>query len=100
MTPNVALRAGYSYATGATNPDYKNGKALEFYTTNTNTEHFDHLNTQYFSVGTGYRTSSWYLDAAYALRVRNENFYSYQGAYGADSKSNSNNLVITLGLRF
>ncbi|VBB46741.1 conserved exported hypothetical protein [uncultured Paludibacter sp.] len=100
INQKVALRAGYAYTTGATNPDYTDGKALEFYTTNTNTEYFDHLNSQYFSIGAGYREASWFLDAAYALRVRNENFYSYQGSYGATSTSSTNNLVVTLGFKF
>lgn len=96
----VALRAGYAFATGATNPKYDDGKKLQFYTTHTNTEYFDHLNTQYYSLGVGYREASWFVDVAYALKVRNENFYSNQGAPGASSTSNSNNLVCTLGFKF
>lgn len=95
-----ALRAGYAFATGANNPDYTEGKSLRLNSTTTDTEYLDHINTQYITLGAGYRQPSWYLDVAYVLRLQKDSFHPYQGAYAADISSSTSNIVATLGFKF
>ncbi len=96
----VALRTGYGFATSPNNPDYKEGKALRLNSTTTATEYFENNNTQYISLGAGYRQSNWFLDLAYVLRWQKDKLYSYQGAYAADISTSTNNIVATLGFKF
>lgn len=103
ITKNLAIRAGYIYQSPATSSDYKEGKALRLNTVNTNTEYFQQKGTNYYSLGMGYRTSGWYLDAAYMMKAQEEDFYPYQfnrnDLKGANVKSTTGNFVVTLGLR-
>ncbi len=100
---NWALRGGYAFETAPFNPNYKNGKAIKLNTINTNTEYLEQKKTNYFSVGAGYRKSSWYFDVAYMTKLTNGDFYPYQfnreQLKPADVTSFTGNFVMTLGLR-
>ena len=110
VNQSLALRAGYSLHTSPMNPDYLQGKSLSLNTASTNTEYFVPSNTNFATFGIGYRQSNWFLDFAYALKMQKDDFYPYQilanDANGlkntvapASVKTNTSNLVVTLGLR-
>ena len=83
--------------------DYKNmsdKEQKELYLRIKREEYFENNNTQYISLGAGYRQSNWFLDLAYVLRWQKDKLYSYQGAYAADISTSTNNIVATLGFKF
>ncbi len=98
-----ALRAGYAFETSPFNPNYEGGKSIKLNTINTNTEYLEQKNTNYFSVGAGYRKASWYFDMAYMTKLTNADFYPYQfnraDLKPADITSFTGNFVMTLGFR-
>ncbi|NLO70685.1 MAG: hypothetical protein GX102_07040 [Porphyromonadaceae bacterium] len=102
-TENVSLRAGYAMFTGGTNPKYTDGKLMRLNTTSTNPEYFEQKGANYFSLGLGYREATWFVDLAYALKMNNENYYPFQwnrtDLQPADIKTNTNNIVLTLGFK-
>ncbi len=102
VTPNFALRAGYATYTPAVNSAYNDGKLLVRNSVNTNTEFFNqNYNTNYITLGLGYRTSSWFFDFAYVMRSQKEDFYTYQdrALRPALIEHKTNNLVFTAGLK-
>lgn len=102
-TENVALRAGYAMMTPVTNADYTEGKSLRLNTVNTNTEYFIDKGVNYFSICTGYRAVSWFIDLAYGLKLQNEDFYPYQfnrtDLEAAELKTKTHNVALTLGFK-
>ncbi|MHB9055327.1 MAG: OmpP1/FadL family transporter [Paludibacteraceae bacterium] len=110
VNPGLSLRAGYAVYTSPMNKDYHEGKSLSLNTASTNTEYFVPSNTNYATFGIGYREANWFIDFAYALKMQNENFYPYQilgttntgltnTVTPATVRTNTNNLIFTLGLR-
>lgn len=102
VNPSFAVRGGYALFTPATNEKYEDGKLLVGNSVNTNTEYFNQTqNTNYLTLGLGYREASWFIDFAYALRMQKMDFYPYQfkelEAARIDNKVH--NIVFTLGLR-
>ena len=104
LTDNFALRAGYAYSTNATDPNA--AKLVRYNTIRTDTEFYRNNSTNYFSAGFGYREANWYIDCAYMNKMLNESFYPYNSnnlAIAVNSAkviTNTNNLVVTLGLKF
>jgi len=110
LSPSFALRGGYAIMTAATNPDYKQGKSLILNTANTNTEYFSQYDTKYLTCGFGYREAGWFIDFAYALKTQNEDMYPFQILESksnvitnvvtpASVKTNTNNILVTLGIK-
>ena len=104
LTDNFALRAGYAYSSNATDPNA--AKLVRPNTIRTDTEFYRNNNTNYFSAGFGYRESNWFIDCAYMNKILNESFYPYNSNNLADAVqpakviSSTNNIVVTLGLKF
>jgi len=104
LTDNFALRAGYAYSTNATDPSA--AKLVRYNTIRTDTEFYRNNSTNYFSAGFGYREANWYIDCAYMNKMLNESFYPYNSnnlaiaVNPAKVITNTNNLVVTLGLKF
>jgi long-subunit fatty acid transport protein len=104
LTDNFSLRAGYAYSTNATDPSA--AKLVRYNTIRTDTEFFRNNSTNYFSAGFGYREANWYIDCAYMNKMLNESFYPYNSnkldlaVNPAKVTTNTNNLVVTLGLKF
>ncbi len=102
ITNKLAVRGGYVYQSPATDSNYKEGKALRLNTVNTNTEYFQQKSTNYYTFGIGYRTSDWYIDAGYMMKLQKDDFYPYQlnnSQQSANVDSSTGNFVITFGLR-
>ena len=104
LTDNFSLRAGYAYSSNATDPDAV--KLVQPYTIRTDTEFFRNNNTNYFTAGFGYREANWFIDCAYMNKNLNESFYPYNSnsldiaVNPAKVITNTNNIVVTLGLKF
>ena len=81
LTDNFSLRAGYANTNNGTKSDAE--KLLDIYTKRVDTQYFLQNNTNYFTLGFGYREANWFIDFAYMNKVVNETFYAY----------NTNNLV-------
>lgn len=104
LNSNFSLRAGYAYITSGSHEDAD--KLMRYNTTRTDTEYFQHFQTNFYSLGFGYRESNWFMDCAFMSKLTDEIFYPYNSNLLAN-KANSalvqtlnNNFVLTLGLKF
>ncbi|MDR0812040.1 MAG: hypothetical protein LBN23_07225 [Paludibacter sp.] len=110
VTDNIALRAGYAYATPAANEHAQNIPYPS--TARTDTEYFKNNGSRYITTGFGYRESFWYIDFAFTNQSLKETFYAFNPAGNdfsaeyishikpASVTTNFNNFIVTLGLRF
>lgn len=101
---NVALRVGYALTTPAIE-----GDAYRTYATNTTRTDFDFYNdknTNYITAGAGYRFSRSYLDIAYVLQTKTQDYYAYNPTYVTGFGSpvevinKHNQILLTYGMRF
>ncbi len=101
LTDNFSLRAGYAYMNGATN-NAEAHKLMRSNTTRTDAEYFQNNRTDYITAGFGYREANWYIDFAYMNKNLDETFYPYNltSVNSASVKTTTNNLIVTLGLKF
>jgi len=104
VTDNFSLRAGYANSSNANNPDvykkmYENSVRMD-------PQYFIHNSTNYLTAGFGYREASWFIDFAYVNKIIDETFHPYDYSSlnikptAASVITKSNNLVVTLGLKF
>jgi len=104
LTNNFAIRAGYAYSSNATDPNA--AKLVRYNTTSSNTEYFKNNSTNYFTAGFGYREANWFIDCAYMNKTLDESFYPYNSnnlsiaVNSAKVTSTTNNIVVSLGLKF
>jgi long-subunit fatty acid transport protein len=104
LTNNFAIRAGYAYSSNATDPNA--AKLVRYNTISSDTEYFKNNNTNYFSAGFGYREANWFIDCAYMNKILDESFYPYNSnnlaiaVNPAKVISTTNNIVVSLGLKF
>ncbi|MBP5561963.1 MAG: outer membrane protein transport protein [Muribaculaceae bacterium] len=108
VSPNFALRAGYSYQTSPVNKEYEDGVA-NVNTVSTNPSYEFNRTTQYITAGFGYKYKSFYLDMAYVHQNRKSTFNSFPTVtYSdgtdfnnmADIDTNKDRVSLTLGFRF
>lgn len=110
LSNHVSVRAGYSYESTPTGSEVKNNE-LPVYTsgpndTGTTPSYTLDNSTQYITCGLGYRYKGFYADAAYVNKSRKSDFHAFTpNGYtdiqpGAEIKSSSNNIVLTVGLKF
>jgi len=104
LTNNFAIRAGYAYSSNATDPNA--AKLVRYNTISSNTEYFKNNSTNYFTAGFGYREANWFIDCAYMNKTLDESFYPYNSnnlsiaVNSAKVTSTTNNIVVSLGLKF
>lgn len=98
-TPAFSLRAGYNYSTAA----YTDG-ALKYLPTNAIDTDTDYANSQSmntFTVGLGYRWSSFYMDLAYKYLSYKSDFYPFfnemceDATYNYVITGNQNAFIVT-----
>jgi len=106
LTDNFSIRGGYANMTNA------NKAAAQKYMINntirTDTEYFLHNGTNYLTAGFGYREASWFVDFAYMHKILDEKFMPYNSnvlnadyaVTPATINTVTNNIVVTLGLKF
>ena len=109
-SPNLTFRAGYANVSGGTSPNAD--LLLQPYTTRTDVQYFLNNNTNFYTLGFGYREAAWFIDFAFVNKTVNETFYPYNtnkmvelnpslvAAIPASVSTTSNNVVITIGLKF
>jgi len=100
LTNNFSLRAGYAISTSDTKSDAQ--KKMYKRTTRTDTEYFLHNGTNYLTAGFGYREANWFIDCAYVHKNLNESFMPYNSnvVIPASVTTTTNNILVTLGLKF
>jgi len=106
LTDNFSLRAGYAKMNSANKEEAQ--KYMISNTTRTDTEYFLHNGTNYLTAGFGYREAGWFIDFALMHKIVDEKFMSFNSnllapAYAitpAKISTVTNNLVVTVGLKF
>jgi hypothetical protein len=104
LTDNFSLRAGIANTNNGTLADAE--KFLQLNTKRVDTEYFLQNNTDYITLGFGYREAGWFIDFAYMNKAIDETFYPYRTsmltikANPASVITSNNNAVITLGFKF
>lgn len=112
VIPEFALRAGYNYSS----PAFKNEaiKALPVNSINTDTDYSNFKSLSNYTLGIGYRGSSFYADLAYKYSVQKSDFYpfvspiddggewNYVSPEEAKTKvtDSRSQVILTLGFRF
>ena len=107
ITPQFSARVGYVYSTSGVKSSAK--EALDVVTSGLNPAYSIDDNTQYITLGLGYRWSNFYIDAAFVNRKNESTWHAFtdyntsEGIVKAPkfnlSKVN-NQVVLTLGYRF
>ncbi|MDE6403158.1 MAG: outer membrane protein transport protein [Muribaculaceae bacterium] len=109
VTPQFSVRAGYSHSTTSVNKDFNDG--LEYVTTTgTNPAYTFNKGTDYITLGLGYRTGGFYIDAAYVYKKTASTWHGFTSFDDVDGKwamapmakldTNNNNLVLSIGYKF
>lgn len=115
MTPSWSVRAGYNYKSSASKTAVRDGMDY-IYTNGTQSMSEFKGDRNTFSVGLGYRTGGFYIDAAYVHSSQKSSWSAFSGFPSADGGytlannaefgprgsivSNHNNLVLSVGFKF
>lgn len=110
LTSNLSLRAGYAYESTPTGSEVRdNGVAVVTsgpYDTGTTPSYTLDNSTRYITCGLGYHYKGFYADAAYVNKNYKSEYHPFTpNNYtaiqpGAEIKTTSNNIVLTIGYRF
>lgn len=100
VVPEFAIRTGYNYSSTAFNKD-----AFLLIPQNsviTNTEYLNNKSVSNYTLGLGYKGSSFYADIAYQYSAYNQDFYAFEEAKLAATKieNSRQQVVMTVGVRF
>ena len=119
ITPQISARLGYAYQTSPVKSEYRSGREIP--TAGTLTMFTLDRETNYFTVGLGYRFSNVYVDMAYMHRYRRSELFPFSplpaavdNPYNPDQTEPSlaispqissltdhnNSFVLTLGVKF
>lgn len=100
LAPEFSFRLGYNHITAAMKDE-----AFKFLPSNsvrTDTEYSNLKATNNYTLGFGYRGTSFYADMAYQYNTYKEDFYAFDSKFLDATKVTNNNhkVVFTLGMRF
>ncbi len=107
ITPQVSLRAGYANASSGVKKTARDGE-VTIYTAGTNPSYTFDKETNYVTLGLGYRYKAFYADAAYVYKRTNSTYHAFTN-YAGMGKVNApefnftntnNNIVISMGFKF
>jgi len=104
-TPQIALRAGYSWMQSPLEKSFKEG-TFEVLPVGTVTAYTLDGDTNYFSYGAGFRfTSNLYMDLAFSLKTQTSQLYTYSPGHGVNPfpsklKNDTYRGLLTLGYKF
>lgn len=104
VIPQFALRAGYNYSTAAFKDDAI--KAMHNFSINTDTDYTNLKSLSNYTLGIGYKGSSFYADLAYKYSVQKGDFYAFDSreserALSATKLTDTRSqVIVTLGMRF
>ncbi|HJD75778.1 MAG TPA: TonB-dependent receptor, partial [Bacteroides reticulotermitis] len=100
VVPEFALRLGYNYSSTA----FKDNayKDLSPNSINTDTDFANAKSQSNYTLGIGYRISSFYADLAYLYSTYDDDFYAFNDAALNRTKvtNTRSKVLLTLGLRF
>lgn len=103
--PAFSLRAGYNYSTAAYKEDAI--KALPSNSINTDTDFANSKSMNTFTLGIGYRFSSFYADLAYKFDTYKSDFYPFYNDIdgpvtppATEVTNTRSKVLLTLGMRF
>lgn len=115
LSPSWSVRAGYNYRSAGSKETARNG-ADYLYTTGTQSMAEFKSARNNVSVGLGYRTGGFYIDAAYVHSNQKSDWFAYSPFPSADGgyalaqsavygphgtiSTNHNNLVLSIGFKF
>lgn len=109
LDDNLSMRCGYNHISA---PFKKDACKLKFTNVDTNTEYLNSYATNNYTLGMGYSSGNFYIDAAYLLSQRDADFYPFFDSYTDEATGrynrnapatvteNRHKLVLTAGLRF
>ena len=100
VTPNLSLRAGYSYQSSPVKDEVKGVENENVDVSSSNYMYQYDKNNQYITAGIGYRYRHFYADAAYVHRTRTSMYHAFPGELGEEVKDNNNKIALTVGFRF
>lgn len=115
VTPQLSVRAGYSYTTTASGKDYENAntggnRETDISTAGSNPSYTVNNSTQYVTCGLGYKVNGFYIDLAYVHKHRSSTFNAFTPFVDYDDvwtqaptaklTDNSSRIVATVGYRF
>ena len=104
VTPQLSLRAGYSYQTQPAK-DAAIDNEEYIYTSGTNPAYIFDKTTQYITCGLGYRYKNFYVDMAYMHKMRESKWQAFTAfdeyeVPSADIKDHNNQVIMSLGFKF
>ncbi|MCL2650387.1 MAG: outer membrane protein transport protein [Candidatus Azobacteroides sp.] len=111
VTPQVALRAGYTWMQNPLEASFKSG-GVEVLPNETVTAYTLDGDANYYSIGAGYRfTPNFYMDFAFSFKQQTNELYTYSPIWddngaplvesvSAKLKNNTNRGILTLGYKF
>jgi len=104
VTPNISLRAGYSFQTTGTEDIVQNDK-VEVEVSGTNPAYSYDTSNQYITAGLGFHSGGFYADLAYVNQQRKSNYHAFSGisdlpTVKTEVKDNNNRIQATVGFRF
>ncbi len=101
LIPEFAIRAGYNYSSTAFNEGAYKG--LPINSSRTDTDYANEKAINNYTIGLGYRGSSFYADLAYQYSAYKEDFYPFDNIENLQKTSVTNDrqqVLVTLGFRF
>lgn len=109
VTPQISVRAGYSYESSPVKQWVaNNGENIQF--AGTLPSYSFNKSTQYITAGLGYRSGGFSIDLAYVNKHRESTWHAFspivaegaliEGSPEATVKSNYNQVVLSLGYKF
>lgn len=111
ITPQFSLRAGYSHASTSVSNEANNGD-IYVSTSGTNPAYTMNKGTDYITLGLGYRSGGFYVDAAYVYKKTSSTWhafssyedpaaaYAWTSAPRASLDNKNNNIVLSIGYKF
>lgn len=109
VTPQLSLRAGYSYQSSPVQTAVENDGLMVWTAGTIPSYSFENTANQY-SLGVGYKFSKFYLDLAYVYRTRESTWHAYspilvgqsldQSSPSASVKNNASQVYLTFGYKF
>ena len=101
LTKNLSMRFGYNYITA---PFEKDAAKFMLSNMDTNTEYLNRFDTQNITLGAGFRSGMFYVDAAYLLSMQKADFAPYYDAGivnpVASVTDTKHKFMMTVGMRF
>lgn len=97
---NFSIRAGYNFSSAAfTDVAYKN---LPWNSINTDTDYSNNKSMNTYTLGIGYKLSSFYADLAYKYNTYKSDFFAFDDADLKATKviNTRSQVLLTLGMRF